>query len=192
MKEEEQLNARQRELSEQLMGRLVPGNDPTPHNSCLPDGKDPKEENVLTIYGDSNSIGPLPVVILKVGNRDMIAVHRVHDSDAVALSIDFRDAQNRILLRLNEDGVVNRSNLNLLHPSKHEFLIEDQYGEEFLRVNYVNPKVFNVSGKVIYCGLVRPIMKPNVRVGCADYISTTDHISTIVWFDDIAACPMPQ
>jgi hypothetical protein len=70
----------------------------------------------------------------------------VPDSDALSLSLDFRDKDNRILLRVNQDGAVNRANdLILLHPNKSTFLIEDSFGTEFLRASYINPRVHERS-----------------------------------------------
>lgn len=64
LKEQRALNESQQDFSEQFLGRLVPGNDPTPHNACLPDGQNPKEGEILSIFGDMSAIGPLPQTVL--------------------------------------------------------------------------------------------------------------------------------
>lgn len=120
-----------------------------------------------------------------VGNGRVITINKVEHSTAISLSLDFRDDHNRILLRLNEDGIVNRSNLFLLHPSKNEFLIENEFGGDFLRATYVNPRVFKITGSVIYCGTVWPI-QAEFHNGC---VYNTYGIAMKV---GAPSCPMQQ
>ena len=96
-----------------------------------------------------------------------MSIDRIGNSDTVALSLDFRDNKNRLALRINKDGVVNRtSNLILLHPNKSTFLIEDDFGAEFLRVRYVNPQVLEVTGEAVYCGRPIDIQLRNMHDSC--------------------------
>src|SRR6202034_3787224 len=82
----------------------------------------------------------------------------IEGSNDLSIWIDFRDEQNRVLLRVNKNGVVNRSpNLTVLHPNKSTFLIEDEYGAEFLKAIYINPYAFQISGNMLYCGKILPI-----------------------------------
>jgi len=167
---EESLLAEQKNLSEQIVGRLVPGNDPTPANPCMVAAARPelgRFGEITTIVGDNAIVGPsTPHAILQVGNTSVIGLERVPDSDAVSLSIDFRDDHNRVLLRMDENGVVNRSPLILMHPVKNEFLIENQYGDEFMKVIYINPTTFKVTGSAIYCGKIIPVLLPFASRSC--------------------------
>jgi hypothetical protein len=177
----------QRELSEQFTGRLVPGDNPTPHNSCLPDGQDPSDGQILIAFGDNADIEEkLPHDILDMGDFPVIAVDRVENSDAIALSLDFRDNQNRIALRINKDGVINRTGLILMHPNKSTFLIQDSFGNEILRAMYVNRKVFEVKGKAIYCGKIFDLQPSFMHNDCSMLSGKAGY--------RLAAptCPMPQ
>jgi len=168
VQKEEGLIEAQRELSEQFNGRLVPGNGPTPHNSCLPDGQEPTDGQILIVFGDNADIEEkLPHDILEIGDFPMIAIDRVENSDAIALSLDFRDNQNRIALRIDKNGAVNRTALILLHPDKSTFLIQDSFGQEMLRATYVNRKVFEINGKAIYCGKIFDLQPSFLHHSCA-------------------------
>ena len=187
VQKEEGLLTKQQELSELFAGRLVPDNRPTPHNACLADGEEPGEGQILTIFGDNSDILRMfPHGVLEVGDTQAIAVDRESNSNAIALSLDFRDAQNRIALRVNKDGVVNRSPLILLRPNKSTFLVEDVFGKEMLRAEYVNPKVFKVTGKAVYCGQLFDVQPQNIHNSCAG-------AATVSGFKIAAQeCPKPQ
>jgi hypothetical protein len=161
---EERLFREQQDLSEQFVGRLVPGNDPTPDNPCMRRPIPPqlaKVGAITTIIGDSAILGPSSRhAILQVGDTWVLGLAKVPDSDAVSLSVDFRDEQNRVRLRMDENGIVNRSLLILQRPVKNEFLIQDEYGKEFMKVIYLNPTTFRVTGSGMYCGKVIPVLLP--------------------------------
>jgi hypothetical protein len=177
----------QHELSEQLVGRLVPGNGPTPANSCLPAGQDPHDGQILVIFGDNGAIVMgLPNTVLMIGDSQVISIDRVENSNAIALSLDFRDPENRIAFRMDKNGVVDRiGSLLFLHPNKNTFLIQDNFGKEFLRATYVNPKVFEVQDKAIYCGRIFDIQSPLIHKGCASG-------SSAAWKFGGFQCPMPK
>jgi hypothetical protein len=164
VKREESLIQSQQDLSEQFVGRLVPGNEPTPPNPCMRLPVPPqlqKSGAITTIIGDNAILGPSRRhAILQVGDTWVLGLAKVPDSDAVSLSVDFRDDRNRVLLRMDENGVVNRSLLILQRPVKNEFLIEDAYGKEFMKVIYLNPTTFRVMGSGMYCGKVIPVLLP--------------------------------
>jgi hypothetical protein len=157
----------QEEVSERLAGRLVPGNDPTPTNAC---SAQDQGSQVVTVLIDDNAFMQkgLPTTILEVGDTPVITVDRVPSAkDELALSVNFRDSRNQIAIQVNKDGMVNRtSGLILLRPDKSTFLIEDQFGKEFFRAVYVNPRTFRVSGNGIYCGRIFQIAFPTMHSSC--------------------------
>jgi membrane protein implicated in regulation of membrane protease activity len=191
LKREAALGESQRELSEQYIGRLLPGDSPTPINSCLPGGESPKEGEILTIFGDNAALGVFPLTVLKIGDRDLIGIHKIPESNAVSVSIDFHDSENHVLLRLNENGAVNRSSLILQHPTKNEFLLDNEFGVEFLRITYVNPRVFQIAGKAIYCGNAFPLQSEFMHNSCAAHSNLSQSNSGYVHFA-ATACPKPQ
>lgn len=175
-------------LSEQLTGRLVPGDGPTPSNACLGPGIDPPDGSILTMFGDNGDIvDRFPHDVLEVGNTRLISVDRENTAGAISIALDFRDSPNRILFRMDKDGVVNRSGLIFLHPNKSTFLAQDEFGTEFLRAEYVNPKVFRVTGNAIYCGKVIDIQEKQFHNSC------TANAIVSGWVIEAPPCPMtPQ
>lgn len=155
---EEGLLKAQHDLSEQFTGRLVPGDSPTPPNACSHSNLGQEDGEVLIILGSNTDIGSgSHFVIFSVGGFPVISADRIADSSDLYLSVDFRDQNNRITFRMDKDGVVNKSNLILLRPDKSTFLLQDEYGEEIFRARFINPKTFEVSGKVTYCGKPFPV-----------------------------------
>jgi len=188
VKEEERLIETQLDLSEQFTGRLVPGTLPTPHNGCLRDGQDPEDGQILIAFGDNADIEEkFPHTVLELGDFPVISVDRVASSNAIALTLDFRDSQNHILFRVDKNGVVDRSQgLILLHPNKSTFLVQDSYGVEILRATYINPKVFEVKGKAIYCGRLFDMQTPYIHHSCSAMSGKAGyHFSA-------PTCPVPQ
>jgi len=164
LEREENLFRQQQDLSEQISGRLISGDQPTPLNACSNKGKTFPPNAITTIAGDNAFVNFNPSgapitggAILTIGNRRVIGFDVVPATTNLALSIDFRDVNNRVLLRVDKNGVVNRSPLILLHPGKSRFLIQDEYGNDFLDINYINSRTFGVTGQVVYCGRTIPI-----------------------------------
>jgi len=150
----------QRDISEQFAGRLVPGDTPTPANACDAMANNPQTpllpDTTTVLWGNNNAAltNKATSSLIDVGDTSVVAIDR-HGSN-VYLSVDFRDKQNQILIRLNKNGLVTRTvDLSVLHPDKSTFLIEDRLGEEFFRITYLNPHAFQISGKIVFCG--RPI-----------------------------------
>jgi hypothetical protein len=186
VQQENKLIQSQQDISEQFAGRLVPGNLPTPANYCFDTGESVGEGEVLMMVGNNAVIGRLPLGVMSMGKTEVVAVNKVPNSDAISLSLDFRGSRNQILLRLNEDGVVNRSALILLHPSKSEFLIEDEFGNEFMRATYLNPKAFQITGSGIYCG------KPfDIQIRMVGYSCVTNPTRPAAITFPNMSCPMP-
>ncbi len=126
----------QLEMSEQITGRLVPGDSLTPHNACFADGENPRKGEILTIFGDNAVVtSRFPSGVLKAGNFQIISVDKERSSNEIAISLDFRDPLNQVALRLDKDGVVNRSALILLHPNKSTFLVQDRFGNQVMKQN---------------------------------------------------------
>lgn len=172
---------KQQELSEQVIGRLVPGDSATPHNACSANG--PKSGDFLVITGDSADITrSLPHTIIMVGKTPVLSVSRVENTDNIAISVDMRDQLNRIAFRIDENGVVNRSNLIALHPDKSTLLVQNEYGEEVFRARFLNPKAISVTGRVGYCGHLFQIESIH------GYCSVHNGIGIAI---SAASCPLP-
>lgn len=156
----------QRALSEEFHGRLVPDNLPTPPNGCSK-GYQPKAGTVLIVSGDNGDItSNFPHTALKIGNLSVISVDRVGNTDDLSLSVDMRDKSNRIAFRMDKNGIVNRSGLIFIHPDRSTFLLQDPFGNEFFRAQYLNPTTFKVSGSISYCGKQVPIQNPQLHDSC--------------------------
>lgn len=158
---EQRLNEAQRDMSEQFAGRLVPGNTPTPPNSCddHPQASEAVHEGAVTVIAGDNTFveEKFPATLLRIGSTPVITLDRsaTDDPHSVVLGLDFRDNKNRIVLRIDRNGTVLRtSQLIMLHPNKSTLLLEDQFGNEFMRASYLNPSAFEIQGSGIYCGRV--------------------------------------
>lgn len=166
---EENLLTEQRNLSEQLDGRLVPGDQPTPHNACSGDTYRGDPSKVVTVIVGKTAFRTdrllIPDTILQVAETKVISLDRVADSNDLSLQLNFTDSRNRILLRLDKNGAVNRAQgLILLRPDRSTFLVEDAYGREFLKATYLNSSAFEISGYGVYCGKVFPIASPSTHI----------------------------
>jgi hypothetical protein len=177
----------QYELSELSYGRLVPGDEATPPNACTtPENYRIRPSGAITtIYGDNADVGKLPHTVMMVGNSRLIGIDPIKGSSDVALSLDFRDKENRVVLRVDSNGTVNRSNLILLHPYKNVFVVQDERGLPFLTATYVNKEAFQVTGSAIYCGQRMPIDQPNMHGSCSDMNLTGILITA-------PSCPYPK
>lgn len=145
----------QQDISEQFAGRLVPGTALTPMNGCTDSRIQIRPDATTVLIGNGNAAitDSLPSSVLQVGDAPVIAFDQKPNSGEMYLSIDFRDNQNRVILRVNKNGIVSRTaQLAVLRPNKSTLLIEDDFGKEFLRASFLNPHAFEVTGKIVYCG----------------------------------------
>lgn len=148
----------EREMSEIFAGRLVPGNTPTPPNACDEAVSDHllaiTPNTTLLLFPDNNVqlVDTVPYTVVRVGSRDVIAFDHNPYGPEIYLSVDFRDENNKIMVRIDKNGIFNPRGLNVLRPDKSTLLIEDSYGNDFFRATFLNPHAFQVSGKIIYCG----------------------------------------
>jgi hypothetical protein len=185
----------QQDMSEQFAGRLVPGDTPTPANPCdrfMHDSENPILPNTTTLLYPTNSAALTRTLasVITIGNAPVVSLERIDlNNPEIYLSIDFRDQKNRILVRVNKDGIVkNSDDLSVLRPNKSTLLIEDSFGQEFFRANFLNPHAFEISGKIVYCGKATEIknLMPFSQGACTAYISGS------VINIGMSKCPMPQ
>jgi hypothetical protein len=191
----------QHELSEELFGRLVPGNAPTPENGCstllsgrsrLPILSDEQKElsegkGVLVITGDNADVATrFPHTILMVDKFPILSVDRIENSDDLALSVDIRYEANRIAFRMDKNGVENRTaSFIFLHPDKSTFLLQDQFGKEIFRARFLNRTTFEVTGILAYCGRAVSVQSSLFHKSCS-----MGNVG--VSYDGAPACPTPQ
>ncbi|HTB95477.1 MAG TPA: hypothetical protein VK716_00595 [Terracidiphilus sp.] len=184
--QEKELFKSQQDISEQFAGRLVPQGLPTPPNGCdtlLPSQIQPNTMTVL--YGNGSAALTNKSAILKIANFPVISYDKKPNSD-VYLSVDFRDELNRILLRVNGNGIVrNTPSLSVLRPDKSTLLVEDVYGREFFRITYINQHAFQLSGNIVYCGKALSFSGPlsMIKNSCTAYGA-----DSVIAFT-AAACP---
>ena len=210
IKREEGVLESQQEMSERFAGRLVPGDAPTPPNSCDLPRLDPKflfpnlfpkgiaNSSITTIIFENDNailytsdmappLNQVPFNILKINDTPVISFDQRPGSSDIYLSVDFRDQRNRILIQVNQNGIIQGTyNLWVLRPDKSTLLIEDDQGREFFRATYLNPHAFKISGKVVYCGAALDMMEfKRSTHNCAPYVSGDV-------FEMQMKCPRPQ
>jgi len=177
----------QQEFSEALAGRLVPASDPTPSNACTKQGLAPKKDDVMVILGNNASIvNRFPHPVVQINGHDAVSLDRNPATGTIALGIDSRDPKGGIAFRMDKNGTVVRdAKLFALHPNKSTFLIQDEYGEDVLTAQFLNPHTFRITGKFSYCGKSIPLQIPHFSNSCDAY-SGGGSISE--WIN----CPKPQ
>jgi hypothetical protein len=170
LNKQQDLFTSQQEFSEALSGRLVPGNRPTPANACS--GLAPKmsPRDIVVIAGTNAAVtNSFPYSILNISKENVITIDRIDGSGTIALGVESRDQNGRIIFRLNKDGVINNSRFSVLRPNKSTMLLEDEFGREVMRAEFINPHAVTVTGYVFYCGKAVPIELPMFSNNCAGY-----------------------
>jgi hypothetical protein len=78
-----------------------------------------------------------------------VQLDRLPDGLLVVL-LDVRSANGKIIARMNRDGfVANRNNYMEMKRDKSSLTIIDEYGQEVLRVRYLNPGAISLRGNHI-------------------------------------------
>lgn len=147
---EEALFDHEEELAEALRGKLIPGNDALPANNCgvLSHGA------ILLMLGNEAQhnaavVSTFPhVVLMSRAHGPVVSLNR--DGDKIAVILDMRSADGRIMTRLDSNGwVINRNNVLAANKDAHSLEVLDEYGTEVLSVRYINPQAISVSGREI-------------------------------------------
>jgi hypothetical protein len=153
LKQDQVLFEHERQLAESLNGTLVPGNEPTPKNSCgpVPHG------SVILVLGNeaqhnASIVGSFPHTVLAwrhMSTAPIVSLDRSPTGN-IAVMLDLRSADGRIIARMNKDGfVVNRNNYLEMKRDKSSLKIIDEFGSEVLNVQYLNSEAIAVSGQNI-------------------------------------------
>jgi hypothetical protein len=136
--------ARQQELAESLTERLTPSDKPTPANSC----GDLRPDDLMIFLGDTAHVTDgFPHTILRVGGVNIVSIDRTPQKEIVVIA-DIRGNDGKIVARLNENGIVVNKNriLQVKQGSdRHSLIIEDDYGDEVLNAEYLNPHAFKID-----------------------------------------------
>jgi hypothetical protein len=171
VKKSESLLEHEDELADGLRGRILPGNVPTPENSCeqVPNngirvfiGKE-SEKNVIIVdkfprvviardpkwtNGPSNGVsfaGPnAPVIPIVTLDRN--------PGGGLDVTLEVRSDDGKLIARMDKRGfVINRNKiLEIETPrDKSSLLLVDDSGDEVLNIRYLNPEAIVIGGKVI-------------------------------------------
>jgi hypothetical protein len=138
------------QLFESLNGRLLPANDPMPTTQCGPPSKD---QYVVALNGGGHMFTKFPHTILVYNGNKAVWLDKKQDG-SIALYIDIRDQDGRILIRIDKDGFVVHpgSNLFARRPDKNSLVIQNDFGVDVLSVRYANPQAFVVTGTLAGLG----------------------------------------
>ena len=146
---QEALFNRQEELAQSLSGRLVSGNEPMSH-LCgwpVPAGA------VVLLYGPNGSLikdlsATVHPVLFSMKFGQVIGISRSADG-SITVFLDIRDSDRKIIARLDQDGfVVNRNNFLEMRRDKSHLKIVDEYGDDVLDVDYMNPQTIRVNATI--------------------------------------------
>jgi hypothetical protein len=146
-RKEQELFDHEEELAEALRGKLTPGNDPTPANYCDP----PQVGDVVVMFGNEEQhntalVSRFPHIVLESrAHGPVVTLDR--DGALVAVVLDMKSADGKIIARLNSNGwVVNRNNVLSANKDAHGLEILDEFGADVLSVRYLNPQAISVKG----------------------------------------------
>lgn len=133
-----------------LEGKLEPACDPTPLPFC---GFDKIPKGVVAVqFGDGTQgiLGGLPsMVFMSKEFGPILGVFHPPDQDYLALYTDIRSRDGRIIARFDETGeftINSGAALAIVRDDKSSLRIEDEFGDEVLKVRYANPQFIKISG----------------------------------------------
>jgi len=149
---------RQEQLARSMSGELIPASDPMPTHNCESLNSD---ESILIMAGNAYPVRVFPYTVLQVRGRRAIVLDRSPNGVMTAV-LDLRDAQGRIIVRLNNQGyTINRNAiLGVRTPDRSTLLVDDEFGNEILNLRVLNTRAVSIRGTLIE-GLV-----PNIRGSC--------------------------
>lgn len=159
LKRQQGLFEAQREFSEFLSGKLLPADDPMPRTKCSSRAEMVHGDVAVFVGSTVETItNKFPHTILQVRKRRVIYLDRT-ETGSLVLSLEMRDAANRLIARVDRNGFVVSSayDVHLLRPDKSTVIIDDEFGNEMVRARFLNPKAFSISGVVIYGGTRIPL-----------------------------------
>ena len=97
-------------------------------------------------------------------------------SGAIQVIADIRGQDGRIIARLGRNGIiVNEANKLEVTKGSHRIVIEDQFGNDVLNIQYVNRHVLRVNALLFYKGFPIRLSNPvdpnsnSIEIGCAKY-----------------------
>ena len=134
-----------------LKGRLIPASDPTPPSSC----GDIPHDAVILFFGDNASIArgfPHNVLVSRILGP-VIVLDRSREG-YIAVRMDIRTADGKIVVRLNEDGFnINAHTIwEMSRPDRSTLIVTDEYGGETLNIRYLNSQAMRITGSFHYPG----------------------------------------
>jgi hypothetical protein len=148
---QQQLYEHEEQVAESLNGQLIPANEKTPPNACPPVPSD----GAIVMVGDlkaqnASVFSKFPHTIIVSERRGPVLVVDKTPSGSLALVLDLRSNDGKIIARIDKNGfVLNRNNYLEVKRDKSSLIIIDEYGTEVLNIRYINSRAIAVSGKGI-------------------------------------------
>jgi hypothetical protein len=171
LKQQQALFEHEDALAAALNGKLVPANDPIPDTYC----RSPLPSNsVLVMIGDESQhnaslVSRFPHTVYANEFGPVVSIDRSTDG-SIAVLLDIRTSDKKLVARLNRDGfVVNRNNYLEMKHDKSTLQIIDEYGDEVLYVRYNNGQTISVRGVLHYADRTVTIGLPkNMKYFCSE------------------------
>jgi hypothetical protein len=145
LNKEQKLYEREEELAESYSGKLYPGSssDPFP-NGC--EGEAPASATFIIFGGENGSwTTTFPHTVLMVNGRPELQLIKL-PSGVIAPVMDIRDAEGKIIARFDANGFVIGRRLSISRPDASTLIVIDEYGNQALLINYLNPKAILITG----------------------------------------------
>ena len=175
---------------EALEDWLYPASDPDPPCSTM----FPLPNNAIALYlGNSRLVAGKRVSMWSVINPQdrRIATPLLiveHDADRVALDLDVRGKDGKIIARIRRNYfVINQNNiLTKKRPDRSTLIVTDQDGTEVLKVRYLNLHAIHLLGTFYVIGQKEPIVIKEMTQNMGHYQISGACNASDGWPDDVA------
>jgi hypothetical protein len=170
-----------------LDGKLFPGNAPDPSSVCSIAGYPSLTVFFPTGLAVTSGKFPFNVVSGQTGQIDEpIIVADRNDDGSINLSMDIRDIDGKIELRLDRNGYYVNPNaiLRMIRRDRNSISIIDQYGNETIQARFINNHAFTLSGKFMWHGRILDLSKIPVGNGCLSLDNGTSSDTAALHFHD--------
>lgn len=147
-------------------GLIVPGSGPTPKMECLSydkvhhvaDGMKDRPlapgESVLLTGGSKFISDKFPVNVLALEDKPILVLDK-SPSGSFSVTVDVHDKDGKLVARIvNNKFTVNTNRIfSMEHSRKNVLVVTDEYGDDVLTIDFVNPHVIRVNAQLYLPGV---------------------------------------
>lgn len=153
-----------KELSENR-GSLVPASDPTPNNACSNSPFRQKDDYTILLGNEAAFFKSFPHTVIAVHRKIPLLWLTLDKNGGIEVNADIRSPDMKLIAKLRQNRFdVNPNEIfTKERPDFSTLRVTDSYGNEVLRIRFLNPHTISVTGVLFYPG-VAPIIISLPRV----------------------------